>query len=77
MNKGNLFITIALMIVAATVAFVSCKKETENALNQQGNNTKRTIDIRQIEDINVYLKEFRQKMTDSKGNEAMNLEDAA
>ena len=77
MNKRNLFITIALMIVAAAVAFVSCKKETENALNQRSNNTKRTIDIRQIDDMDAYFKEFRLKMTESNSDEALNIEDAA
>ena len=78
MKKSNSILAIvAMAIVATAVAFVSCKKETENALIQRGNSTRRTIDISQIEDINVYLKEFRQKMTESKGNETMNFEDAA
>ncbi|MBR3491507.1 MAG: hypothetical protein IKH44_04320 [Bacteroidales bacterium] len=77
MNKRNLFITIALMIVAATVVFVSCKKETENALIQRGNSTRRTIDISQIDDMTAYFKEFRLKMTESKSDETLNIEDAA
>ena len=77
MKKRNLFITIAMVIMAAAVAFVSCKKETENALIKWSNNTQRTIDIRQIDDMDAYFKEFRLKMTESKSDEALNIEDAA
>ena len=77
MKKKSLFITLAVVIVAATVAFVSCKKETENALNQRGNNIQRTIDISQIDDMTAYFKDFRQKMKGSRGDGSMNIEDAA
>ena len=77
MKKRSLFITLAVVIVAATVAFVSCKKETENALNQRRNNTQRTVDISQIDDMTAYFKDFRQKMTENKSDEAMSIEDAA
>lgn len=40
MKKRNLFITIALVIVAATVAFVSCKKEKQE---QTSNNTEQSV----------------------------------
>lgn len=39
MKKRNLFITIALVIVAATVAFVSCKKEQTPVASNQGKST--------------------------------------
>ena len=77
MKKKNLFITLAMVIVATAMAFVSCKKETENALNQRGNNIQRTIDISQIDDMTAYFKDFRQKMKGSRGDGSMNIEDAA
>lgn len=78
MKKTNPIIAIiALAIVATAVAFVSCKKETEKALSQKDYTIQQTADVRQIEDITSYLKDFKKKMTESKGDEAYNLEDAA
>ena len=77
MKTSRLFLAIiAMAIVATAVAVVSCKKDTENALNKEYN-TQQSFDYRQIEDKLTYFKDFRQKMTDSKTDEAFNLEDAA
>ncbi len=78
MKKINSIIAIfALAIVATAVAFVSCKKETEKALSQKDCTIQQAADVRQIEDINLYLKDFKKKMKESKGDEAYTLEDAA
>ena len=55
MKKRNLFITIALVIVAATVAFVSCKKEqVPIAQNQDKSTLARIKDFkRQLEAIEL------------------------
>lgn len=78
MKKSNSILAmVAMAILVTTVAIVSCKKETDNALNQRRNNTQRTVDISQIDDMTAYFKDFRRKMTGSRGDEAMNIEDAA
>ena len=59
------------------MAFVSCKKETEKTLNQKDYTIQQTTDVRQIEDISSYLKDFKKKMTEGKLSEAYNLDDAA
>lgn len=76
-TKKLSFAIIAMAIVVVTVAVAACKKDTENALNSKGNNAKEAFDLRKIDDINAYLKDFRQKMTEGKGEEAMNVDEAA
>lgn len=78
MKKSTLFITTLLVVAAASVAVVSCKKDTTGQDNAKGVATQ-TFDPRQIEDMNAYLKAFKQKMQSAtKGDdEALSLEDAA
>ncbi len=76
-TKKLSFAIIAMAIVAFTVAVVACKKDTGNALNSKDNNAKEAFDLRKIDDINAYLKDFRQKMTEGKGEETMNVDEAA
>ena len=76
-NPQSILAIIAMATLATAVAVVSCKKDTENALNPKAYNVQQSFDYRQIEDKITYFKEFRQKMTDSKTDEAFNLEDAA
>ena len=66
-----------MAILATTVAVVSCKKETEPNAKQQADKAKEAFDMRKIGDINAYLKEFRQRMTESKDNETMATDEAA
>ena len=75
-SKSSIAI-IALAIVATAVAFVSCKKDNENNVNPKAYNVQQSIDFRQIEDKLTYLKDFKKKLTESKSDEAFNLEDAA
>lgn len=67
----------AMAIIVTAVAFVSCKKDNENALNPKEYNIQQSIDYRQIEDKLTYFKDFKKKLTESKSDEAFNLEDAA
>ena len=76
-NSKSFIAIIVLAIVATAVAFVSCKKDTENALSPKAYNVQQSFDYRQIEDKLTYFEDFRQRMTESKGDEAYNLEDAA
>ena len=73
--KKLLYSVLAVLVMS--VAFVSCKKDTENVAIQTDYNTQQSFDYRQIEDKITYFKEFRQKMTESKTEEAYNLDDAA
>ena len=76
MKKRNLIITTLLVVVAATVAFVSCKKENQDALL---NNTESvmTFTVPQIDDMNAYLKGFKQRMRATKDGETLTLDEAA
>ena len=79
MKNNRLSFAIIAMAIAAIVsaAVVSCKKETENALNQRANITQQSFDLRKVEDLQAYLKDFRKRMTEAKDNEALSLDDAA
>jgi hypothetical protein len=63
-------------VIAIAAAIVSCKKETDNTISQRANNIQ-AFDFRQIEDMNAYLKDFKEKMAESKSDESYNLNDAA
>lgn len=79
MKKFNFIFAFAMMVVAAaSVAVVSCKKDTTGQDNAKGV-AAQAFDPRQIEDMNAYLKDFKQKMQSAtKGDdEALSLEDAA
>ena len=77
--KKHLSLAIFVMAVATivSVALVSCKKDNENALLGKNNETSKSFDMRQIDDMSAYLKNFRQKMLEGKDCETLNLEDAA
>lgn len=72
MKKRNLFITIALVIVAATVAFVSCKKEKQE---QKSNNVEQSA--QSSDNMDEYLISFKKKLLSAqKGDETISLEQA-
>ena len=80
MKKFKLYaIFVMAMAIIVTVAVVSCKKETTNALIGNKNESVQTFNPREIEDMNAYLKDFKQKMKSAaKGeDEALSIEDAA
>ncbi len=79
MKKRNLIIATVLVAVAASVAFVSCKKENQEAL-QSNSQPVKTFTVPQIDDMNAYLREFKQKMQESQNSkdvEYLSLEEAA
>jgi len=74
------FAIIAMAILATAVAIVSCKKNNESALNvtsPKGYTVQQAADIRQMEDPQAYILDFKKKLTESKDNEAFELDDAA
>ena len=76
-TSKSIFAITAMAILATTVTIVSCKKDNENAMSQQDQTIQQSIDYRQIEDKKAYFTDFRKRLTESKDNEAYNLEDAA
>lgn len=76
-TSKSIFAITAMAILATTVSIVSCKKDNENVLSQQDRTIQQSIDYRQIEDKKAYFTDFRKRLTESKDNEAYNLEDAA
>jgi hypothetical protein len=78
--KNNKIIFAALMVVVATaVAFVSCKKENQDAMLNTTQPVK-TFTVPLVDDMNAYLKEFKQTMLESQGSkdaEYLSLEEAA
>ena len=78
--KRFILYTIVLMVVATiTVAVVSCKKENRDTLVNNNAQPVKTFTPPQVDDMNAYLKEFKQKMqTATRGdNETLDLEEAA
>lgn len=76
MKRNSFFLAALVVVTTIAVAIVSCKKETENTLNQRANNVQ-AFDLRQIEDMNAYLKDFKVKMAENKSDESYSLNDAA
>ncbi len=76
MKKYTLFITTLLVVAAASVAVVSCKKDTTGQDNAKGTDTQ-AFDYRKIDDKVAYFTDFKKKMKETKDNETFNLDDAA
>ena len=80
MNKINRFFVIVLLAVVATlVAVVSCKKETPNTLLNSGAQQEKAFVVPEVDDMNAYLKDFKQRMQSSTrgDDETLSLEEAA
>ena len=79
MNKRKFFIATLLVAAAVSVAVVSCKKETPNALHNNNSPSVTTSAVPQVDDMNAYLKDFKKKMQTATrdGNETLSLEEAA
>lgn len=77
MNKRKSILAISVIAMAAivSVAVVSCKKEDTRAMSTSNKNE--AFDPRQIEDMSTYLKDFKLKMQNGKGSDALSIEDAA
>ena len=79
MKNNKIIITAFMVIVATTVAFVSCKKENQETL-QSNSQPVKTFTVPQVDDMNAYFKDFRQKMEKSqngKDTEYLGLDEAA
>ena len=80
MRKSKFFIAILVMVVATlvSVAIVSCKKEDTVAPTGQ-HAAKAAFTPPQVDDMNAYLKDFKQRMQSAaKGDdEALSLDEAA
>lgn len=76
-NKLSFAIMTMALAMAISVAVISCKKETESALQQKAYTTHQPFDLRKVEDLQAYLKDFKKRMTEAKDNEALSLNDAA
>lgn len=79
MKKKNLFIATLLVVAATTIAVVSCKKENQDTLLNNSAQPVKTFTPPQMDDMNAYLKEFKQKMQSATrgDNETLGLEEAA
>ena len=76
--KTKRFLIAALLVATiASVAVVSCKKETPEAMQQNVNETQTVFSPENITDMNAYLKGFKKQMQESKGGETMSLDEAA
>ena len=76
--KTKRFLFAALLVATiASVAVVSCKKETPEAMQQNVNETQTVFSPENITDMNAYLKGFKKQMQESKSNETISLEEAA
>lgn len=74
--KRRPFIIAAILLVFATI-IVSCKKDDSIDLNREKNTMKTTYQPPKIDDMNAYLKDFKQKMQTKGTDETMDLEEAA
>lgn len=79
MKKTRFFIATLLVVAAASVAVVSCKKEANDTLLNNTSSQVKTFAPPQVDDMNAYLKGFKQKMQNvtREGNETLSLEEAA
>lgn len=68
---------ISMAITVLTVAFVSCKKETESTLRQKVFTIQQPFNIQQMQDPKSYFMDFKKKMSESKENEVISIENAA
>lgn len=74
--KNNFFI-LTTILFAALIAHVSCKKDNNVDLNGKENALKTTYQPPKVDDMNIYLRDFKQKMQTRGTNETMDVEEAA
>lgn len=77
--KKSINFGIAAFLIAAivSVTVASCKKENFASLQKQDKPTKEHFNPQEIEDMNAYLKDFKQKMMESKADESLGIDEAA
>ena len=80
MKKRNFLITTLLVVAATTIAVVSCKKENPETLLNNQPQVFKSFYPEGVDDMDAYLKAFKQKMRDSqytRDSETLSLEEAA
>lgn len=75
MKKNIIFASIVL---AATITFilVSCQKENSNPIPTESNNERAVFKFPKVDDMNAYLKDYKRKITETRGDEAVSLAEA-
>lgn len=78
-NTNRFFVIVLLAFVATLVAVVSCKKETPSAQFNNGAQQEKAFVVPEVDDMNAYLKDFKQKMLSSTrgDDETLSLDEAA
>ena len=79
MKKSLSFAIYAMAALATMFAMDSCKKENQNVKFNNSNSGQSVshFDPSLITDMNAYVKEFKQRMNNSKDGETLTLEEAA
>jgi hypothetical protein len=77
MKKHYLFLATLLVVAAVSAAVVSCKKDDPKTMLGSTNQSTKVFAPPQIEDMYAYLKDFKKKLKESKGDETMGLDEAA
>lgn len=76
--KKRLFILAAIIITAVTtITVVSCKKDDNVELKREINSLKSVYQPPKVDDMNAYLRDFKQKLQTKGNNETMDIEEAA
>lgn len=70
-------IIFAISLWALGASFVSCQKETLSTSQKMSNSSQPHYQPPQVDDMNAYLRAFKQKMQTRGNDDAMELEDAA
>lgn len=70
-------IIFAISLWALGASFVSCQKETLSTSQKMSNSSQPHYQPPQVDDMNTYLRAFKQKMQTRGNDDAMELEDAA
>ena len=78
MKTNKLILATSAMVVATlvSVAIVSCKKENTNALQDNNSRPAKAFAVPDVDDMNAYLKDFKQKMLESKSSEPISVDEA-
>lgn len=78
MKKRRIIIATLVVFAATAIAFVSCKKENQEVW-QSNSQPVKSFTVPQIDDMNAYLKDFKQKMQNvtRDGSETLSLEETA
>lgn len=77
--KKHLSLAIILMALATilSIAIVSCKKNDQSEFLRNKHDATTIFDLSQIDDVDSYLRDFKQKMLESKEDTMLTLSDAS